>query len=129
MLYFRQEGGAFFLYFNAEEEKWVDSIFFFGASILNKLENDNNDYCIDSFSNWYRYNGTELVFSEKMEVKCKRIEEACCSTINITSPASSEVSAGDNNNNTLYQKSARYGFSQGFSRITKLTQRQNLSFS
>ena len=108
MLYFRQEGGAFFLYFNAEEEKWVDSIFFFGASILNKLENDNNNYCIDSFSNWYRYNGTELVFSEKMEVKCKRIEDVCCSTINITSPASSEVSAGDNNNNTLYQKSARY---------------------
>ena len=112
MLCFRQEGGAFFLYFNAEEEKWVDSIFFFGASILNKLENDNNNYCIDSFSNWYGYNGTELVFSEKMAVTCRRIEEECCSTINITSAASSEsgVSAGDNNNNTFYQKSARYAF-------------------
>ena len=110
MLYFRQEGGAFFLYFNAEEEKWVDSIFFFGASILNKLENDNNNYCIDSFSNWYRYNGTELIFSERMEVTCRRIEEECCSAINITSAASREsgVSAGDNNNNTFYQKSARY---------------------
>ena len=110
MLHFRQEGGAFFLYFNAEEEKWVDSIFFFGASILNKLENDNNNYCIDSLSNWYRYNGTELIFSERMEVSCRRIEEECCASINITSPASSEggVTAGDsNNNNTLYQKSAR----------------------
>ena len=109
MLRFRQEGGAFFLYFNAEEEKWVDSIFFFGASILNKLENDNNNYCIDSLSNWYRYNGTELIFSERMEVNCRRIEDECCATINITSPASSEggVRPGDNNNNTLYQKSAR----------------------
>ena len=96
------------MYFDAEEEVWVDSIFFFGASIFNKLENDNNNYCIDSLSNWYRYNGTELIFSERMEVSCRRIEEECCASINITSPASSEggVRPGDNNN-TLYQKSAR----------------------
>ena len=105
-VHFRQEGGAFFLYFNAEEEKWVDSIFFFGASILNKLENDNNNYCIDSYSNWYRYNGSELVFTEKMKVSCGKVEEVCCPAINISSTASLEVSPGDSNN-TLYQKSSR----------------------
>ena len=48
----RQQGGSFYLFYDDEEEKWVDTRFFFGASIFNRLENDNSNYCVDSYSNW-----------------------------------------------------------------------------
>lgn len=98
-------GGSFYLYFDAEEEVWVDSIFFFGASIFNKLENDNNNYCIDSYNNWYRYNGTKMLFSEQMSVTCQTIEKECCKTINITSTNDDLI---DENDKPFYQKNARY---------------------
>ena len=48
----RQQGGSFYLFYDDEEEKWVDTRFFFGATIFNRLENDNSNYCVDSYSNW-----------------------------------------------------------------------------
>ena len=48
----RQQGGSFYLFYDDEEEKWVDTMFFFGATIFNRLENDNSNYCVDSYSNW-----------------------------------------------------------------------------
>ena len=40
----------------------------------------------------YRYNGTELLFSEQLSVTCRTVAEECCASLNITSAASQEVS-------------------------------------
>ena len=102
---YRQQGGPLYLFFNPEEDKWVDSYFFYGAFIFNKLENDNSNYCIDSYSNWYRYNGSEMLFSEQMSVTCRTIDQECCSTINISS---TNFDLLDQNDTAFYQRNARY---------------------
>jgi len=68
-----------------EEQKWVDSRYFFGASLFSKLENDQDGQCVEGYSNWYLINGTETMFSEKMEASCREIKSYCCHTINISS--------------------------------------------
>jgi len=101
---YRQEGGPFYLFFDPEKDKWVDSLFFYGAFIFNRLENDNTNYCIDSYSNWYRYNGSDMLFSSDMSVSCATVGQECCSTINIIS---SNLDLIDDNNIAFYQNNAR----------------------
>lgn len=47
---------------------------------------------MEGYSNWYLINGTETMFSEKMEASCREIKSYCCHTINISSGGSSNHS-------------------------------------
>ena len=61
-----------------------------------RLENDNINYCVEGYNNWYMFNGTEKQFSQEMRVTCNTIDQICCKTINVTSPNGS--------NSTFYQE-------------------------
>ena len=67
----RQEGGEFYIFFDEDKDVWTETKYFFGATLFSRLENDNTNYCLESYNNWSKFNGTDMVFSEKMNVSCQ----------------------------------------------------------
>ena len=96
-------GGDFFFFFDEDKDVWTETKYFFGATLFSRLENDNTNYCLESYDNWYLYNGTEMVWSEQMKTSCLNIEEYCCRNIKLSS---SNVNMTDSENQTLYQTNA-----------------------
>jgi len=82
---YRQQGGDFYLFYHEDEQKWVDSRYFYGASLFSKLVNDMDGYCLEEYSNWYFYNRSDLMFSEELTSECSKIEDVCCKEITISS--------------------------------------------
>jgi len=101
---YKQAGGDYFIFFDEDQDVWTETKYFFGASLFSRLENDNTNYCLESYNNWSRYNGTDMVFAEKMQASCQSIENLCCSTIKLSSI---NVNLTDSENQTLYQSNAR----------------------
>jgi len=91
---YRQDGGHFFLFYHEDEQKWIDSHYFYGATLFSKLVNDMDAYCLDAYDNWSFYNRSELMYSENLMTNCSKVEDVCCHEINISS-ANSELKYGD----------------------------------
>ena len=96
-------GGDFFFFFDEDKDVWTETKYFFGATLFSRFENDNTNYCLESYDNWYLYNGTEMVWSEQMKTSCLSIEEYCCRNIKLSS---TNVNMTDSENQTLYQTNA-----------------------
>jgi len=91
---YRQEGGQYFLFYYEDEQKWVDSRYFYGATLFSKLENDMDGYCLDEWDNWSFFNRSSFKFSESLMTNCSKIEDVCCHEIRISS-ANSDLKFGD----------------------------------
>ena len=83
---------------------WTETKYFFGATLFSRLENDNTNYCLESYNNWYRFNGTDMVFTEKMNASCQSIKDVCCRNIKISSVNENLTTAA---NKSLYQDNAK----------------------
>jgi len=87
---YRQDGGHYYLFYHEDEQKWVDSKYFYGATLFSKLVNDMDGYCLEDWNNWSFYNGSTLMFDESLMTNCSKIEDVCCYEISITSANSDE---------------------------------------
>eukprot|EP00092_Neocalanus_flemingeri_P022407 GFUD01024300.1.p1 GENE.GFUD01024300.1~~GFUD01024300.1.p1 ORF type:complete len:344 (+),score=84.11 GFUD01024300.1:87-1118(+) len=87
---YRQQGGEFFIFYYEEEQHWIDSRYFYGASLFSKLVNEMDGYCLDDHNNWSFYNGSDLMYSEVLTSNCSKIEDVCCKELRISS-ANSDV--------------------------------------
>ena len=96
-------GGNYFIFFDEGKDVWTETRFFFGAGLFSRLENDNTNYCLESHHNWYRYNGTDMIFAEEMSAECKTIENVCCRNIKLSSV---NENVTDFKNQSLYQPNA-----------------------
>ena len=83
---------------------WTETKYFFGASLFSRLENSNTNYCLDSYNNWSRFNGTDMLFSQKMNASCLTIKDVCCHDIKISSVNENLTTPS---NTSLYQSNAR----------------------
>ena len=72
--------------------------------MFSRLENDNTNYCLESYNNWYRFNGSDMVFSEKMNASCNSIKDVCCRNIMISSVNENLTTVA---NTSLYQNNAK----------------------
>ena len=103
LLCFRQAGGDYFIFFDEGRDVWTETRYFFGASLFSRLESDNTNYCLESYNNWSRYNGTTMIFAEQMKAECLTIEQVCCRDIRLSS---ANVNKTKSNNESLYQSNA-----------------------
>eukprot|EP00092_Neocalanus_flemingeri_P004424 GFUD01004759.1.p1 GENE.GFUD01004759.1~~GFUD01004759.1.p1 ORF type:complete len:337 (+),score=61.88 GFUD01004759.1:200-1210(+) len=100
---YRQQGGHFFLFYHEDEQHWIDSHYFYGATLFSKLVNEMDGYCLDDHNNWSFYNGSVLTYSEMLTSKSSKIEDVCCQELKISS-ANSEVKTGNNSFYNLKSK-------------------------
>ena len=98
----RQLNGDFFLFYSSEKEAWVDTQFFFGATLFSRLENRVQSYCLEDYAEWVFYNNSQMEFTEDLKVNCSRVEEVCCHKLRISSSNAENSSYyGEENSKTL----------------------------
>ena len=99
---FRQLNGDFYLFYSSQKEAWVDTQFFFGATLFSRLENRVQSYCLEDYSEWVFYNNSQMEFTEDLKVDCSRVEEVCCHKLRISSSNAENSSFyGEENSKTL----------------------------
>jgi len=96
---YRQDGGSYFLFYLEDEQKWIDSLFFYGATLFTKLVNDMDGYCLDEHSNWSLFNKSTLMYSDSLVTSCSKITDVCCSEI--------KISSVNSNNQSFYDEQPR----------------------
>jgi hypothetical protein len=90
------------LFYSEEKRKWLDTKFFFGATLFSRLENDVQSYCLEDYGVWSFYNDSKMEFTENLVVNCSKIEEVCCHQVEISSTNAANTSFyGDANSKTL----------------------------
>jgi len=99
---YRQLNGDFFLFYSSEKEAWVDTQFFFGATLFSRLENRVQSYCLEDYAEWVFYNNSRMEFTEDLKVNCSRVEEVCCHKLRVSSSNAENSSYyGKENSKTL----------------------------
>ena len=98
----RQLNGEFFLFYSSDKEAWVDTQFFFGATLFSRLENRVQSYCLEDYAEWAFYNNSQMEFTEDLKVSCSRVEAVCCHKLRISSSNSENSSYyGEENSKVL----------------------------
>jgi len=93
-----------FIFYSETESMWITAPDHVGSTSTGITSNSTAD-CVESISDWQYYNGTQWHLNRNLSTKCAKIEDICCKTIHMSSPASN--STADNSSSMIYAEEAR----------------------
>eukprot|EP00090_Calanus_glacialis_P015747 TRINITY_DN24816_c0_g1_i1.p1 TRINITY_DN24816_c0_g1~~TRINITY_DN24816_c0_g1_i1.p1 ORF type:complete len:416 (-),score=101.67 TRINITY_DN24816_c0_g1_i1:107-1354(-) len=101
---YKQVDGDNYIFYSETELMWITTPVHVGSTSTG-ITSKSTANCADSISDWAYFNGTTWQYNRNLKSSCAKIEDICCSNIEMSSPAGNNTK--DNSSSLVYAEESR----------------------